>query len=275
MPQAHGPAFQSSKLFFLSKSYWLPPSLAFVSSSSTSSGVIIKNLVKTFQTVDGSGAKTALKAVNDLSVSFPSSSITAVLGPNGAGKTTLIKLLTGSLAPDAGGGSVAIDGVDALENGAWCRKNVGVCPQHDVLYDDLSAREHVELFGATRANGGSEGYVDEALKSVDLLSKSGELVRSFSGGQKRRLSVAISLLGDPKGEREREREREWLDPNLLFAFTFYQPPLPPPSPLLPPPGTVIVLDEPTTGMDVLARSHVWAFIRSAKPGRTIVLTTHR
>ena len=111
------------------------------------------------------------------------------------------------------------------------KENVGVCPQHDVLYDNLTAGEHVELFG------GMKGEVDVmgALNSVDLGPKRDELVKTFSGGQKRRLSVALSLLGDPK---------------------------------------LIVLDEPTTGMDVVARQSVWKMIESRKEGRCIILTTH-
>lgn len=96
----------------------------------------------------------------------------------------------------------------------------------------MTAAEHVELFGTMK--GGSFSAM-ETLGLVDLQDKADELTGSFSGGQKRRLSVALSLLGDPK---------------------------------------MIVLDEPTTGMDVIARQSVWKMIEEKKKGRTIILTTH-
>ena len=169
-----------------------------------------------------------MRAVDNLTVDFKAGQVTAVLGHNGAGKTTSIRMMTASHKPTSG--QIFINGVDGIKNSAWVKENVGVCPQHDVLYDNLTAGEHVELFG------GMKGEVDVmgALNSVDLGPKRDELVKTFSGGQ-RRLSVALSLLGDPK---------------------------------------LIVLDEPTTGMDVVARQSVWKMIESRKEGRCIILTTH-
>ena len=95
----------------------------------------------------------------------------------------------------------------------------------------MTAREHIELFGTMKG----DSNVERALGGVDMLEKADELVGSFSGGQKRRLSVALSLLGNPK---------------------------------------LIVLDEPTTGMDVIARQSVWQMIESRKKDCCIILTTH-
>jgi len=173
--------------------------------------------------------KCTLKAVDELSCDFPRGQVTAVLGHNGAGKTTTIRCMTASHSITRG--TVEIDGVDVAKNPQWVRKSVGVCPQHDVLYDGLTAREHIELFGAMKG----DNDVARALGGVDMLQKADELVSSFSGGQKRRLSVALALLGDPK---------------------------------------LIVLDEPTTGMDVIARQSVWKMIEKRKEGRCIILTTH-
>ena len=127
----------------------------------------------------------------------------------------------------------------------WLRANVGVCPQHDVLYDELSAREHVILFASMRGlttslvenhpTDGTDSIVEECLSGVDMLGKADELIRTFSGGQKRRLSVALALLGAP---------------------------------------TVVILDEPTTGMDVITRQSVWKSIQRLKGKATIILTTH-
>ena len=185
-----------------------------------------------------------LRAVDGLTVEFAGGTITAVLGHNGAGKTTAIRCMTGSLMPTSG--SVYVNGRNVLSGGAnteWLKKNVGVCPQHDVLYDELSAREHVVLFGAmrgldvttTQIKGEEQDLVKECLSGVDMLGKAGELVSTFSGGQKRRLSVALALLGAPP---------------------------------------VVILDEPTTGMDVITRQSVWKSIQRLKNKATIILTTH-
>merc|ERR1711871_1789816 len=234
MPQAHGPAFESNPLFFLTSKWWTKNPNSEIDEDNMlrlgeGSGVEIQNLVKEFDSKDAKGKKIKLRAVDDLSVSFKSGNITAVLGHNGAGKTTTIRCMTASHSVTSG--KILIDGVSVSENPAWVRQHVGVCPQHDVLYLGLTAREHIELFGALKGDRDIEG----ALAGVDLLEKADELVDSFSGGQKRRLSVAISLLGDPK---------------------------------------LIVLDEPTTGMDVVARQSVWNMVESRKKGRCIILTTH-
>ncbi len=186
-----------------------------------------------------------IRAVDNLSCDFVQGEITAVLGHNGAGKTTSIRCITGGLTPTSG--QVVINGRNVLSSASgmdWLRRNVGVCPQHDVLYDELTAREHVVLFGAMRgmaadasagARDGTEDLVSKALGGVDMLGKADELVSSFSGGQKRRLSVALALLGDP---------------------------------------TVVILDEPTTGMDVITRQAVWKSIQRLRGKATIILTTH-
>merc|ERR1711871_810888 len=233
MPQAHGPALESNPLFFLN-SKWCTNAKPETTEEKdlvlgTGSGVEIQNLVKEFDSKDSKGKKIKLRAVDDLSVSFKSGQVTAVLGHNGAGKTTTIRCMTASHSVTSG--KILIDGVSVSENPAWVRQHVGVCPQHDVLYDGLTAKEHIELFGTLKGDRDVMG----ALNSVDLLEKADELVDSFSGGQKRRLSVALSLLGDPK---------------------------------------LIVLDEPTTGMDVVARQSVWNMVESRKKGRCIILTTH-
>jgi len=117
------------------------------------------------------------------------------------------------------------------------RSFMGVCPQHDVLFNDLTAKEHIELFAGIKniprhlvAN-----LVTDRLGAVRLLKVQNHRAGTFSGGMKRRLSVAISTIGDPR---------------------------------------VIFMDEPTTGMDPLNRRHVWSFLENFKVGRAIILTTH-
>jgi ABC-type multidrug transport system ATPase subunit len=123
-----------------------------------------------------------------------------------------------------------------------CRLDVldvhrGVCPQHDILWNELSAREHLRMFCKFKRIAGlniSE-EVERRLQDVDLDKVGDKLVGTFSGGMKRRLSVAISAIGDPK---------------------------------------IIFMDEPTTGMDPASRRQVWQLIRNMKEGRVILLTTH-
>jgi len=119
----------------------------------------------------------------------------------------------------------------------YIRRIMGVCPQHDILWNDLTAREHLEIFAELKNVPSHEraAVVDEKLLSVNLLDVGDKLVGGFTGGMKRRLSVAISCIGDPK---------------------------------------IIFMDEPTTGMDPMSRRHVWNLIQELKKDRVIVLTTH-
>ena len=117
------------------------------------------------------------------------------------------------------------------------RDIMGVCPQHDILFNDLTAREHIHLFAGIKNVPADqiEDLVNERLNAVKLMRVADQRSGSYSGGMKRRLSLVISTIGDPR---------------------------------------IIFLDEPTTGMDPVNRRYVWSFIEQFKPGRAIVLTTH-
>ena len=160
-----------------------------------------------------------------------------LLGPNGAGKTTTINCLTGVLPPN--GGAAFLYGSSITEPGGMdkIRSMMGVCPQFDVLWRSLTAMEHLWIFGLVKGIpiGHVKGEATSLLDKVALTYASGQRAGTYSGGMKRRLSVAIALLGDPK---------------------------------------IVFLDEPTTGMDPISRRYVWDIIEAAKPGRAIVLTTH-
>lgn len=160
-----------------------------------------------------------------------------LLGPNGAGKTTTINCLTGVLPPSGGGALVYGESITAPGGLDRIRAIMGVCPQFDVLWPELTAEEHMYIYG--RVKGLSRGQVtvqtQGLLENVKLTGAASQRTQTFSGGMKRRLSVAVALLGDP-----------------LLVF----------------------LDEPTTGMDPISRRHVWDAIEDAKQGRAIVLTTH-
>ncbi|KAJ3429237.1 abc transporter a family member 1-related [Anaeramoeba flamelloides] len=175
------------------------------------------------------------KAVDDLYLTMESEQLLALLGPNGSGKTTTINMLTGLFPPTEG--TAKIYGKSILSEISQVRDNLGVCPQHDILWDELTAREHIKMFAGLKNLPKDQipEEIEDRLAEVDLTDVSNQRVGSFSGGMKRRLSVAIALTGSAE---------------------------------------VVLLDEPTTGMDPVARRHVWEIIEKAKKKRVILLTTH-
>lgn len=169
--------------------------------------------------------------------SIEKGSLFALLGPNGAGKTTTINVLTGVLP--ASGGDALIYGESLSAPGGIDRARVlmGVCPQFDVLWGELTGEEHIYIYGRVKGLSKADLKVQSAelLEKTRLTTAAAGRTSAYSGGMRRRLSVALSLLGDP-----------------LLVF----------------------LDEPTTGMDPISRRHVWDIIEGSKKGRAIVLTTH-
>ena len=161
-------------------------------------------------------------AVDSTSMTMYSGQIFALLGHNGAGKTTTISTLTGLLAPTQG--KAELEGVDIFQDQDYLRKNLGVCPQHNVLFDYLSVREHLELYAAFKGidNLFINKRVDKMLYEVELVENQYQLAKTLSGGQRRKLSVAIALIGDAK---------------------------------------IIMLDEPTSGMDTTTRRRFWEMVK--------------
>ncbi|XP_071584028.1 phospholipid-transporting ATPase ABCA7 [Heliangelus exortis] len=190
--------------------------------------VSIRNLVKVYP---GSSHVT----VNSLSLDFYEGQITSFLGHNGAGKTTTISILTGLLPPTSG--TAHILGRDIRSEMESIRKTMGVCPQHNVLFDILTVEEHVWFYG--RLKGLSEEQVKAEMKQLiqdtGLLHKCREPTKNLSAGMQRRLSVAIAFVG---GSR------------------------------------VIILDEPTAGVDPYSRRRIWELLLKYRRGRTIILSTH-
>ena len=164
-------------------------------------------------------------------------SLFSLLGPNGAGKSTTINMLTGVIPAHEGDAIVLGRSIRSSSGMNFIRSKMGVCPQFDLLWDLLTAEEHLELFGRIKGipEQSLQKEVETRLHQVRLTDSAKSVSSSFSGGMKRRLSVAISFIGDPE---------------LVF------------------------LDEPTTGMDPISRRQVWKIIEEAKVGRAIVLTTH-
>jgi ABC-2 type transport system ATP-binding protein len=158
-----------------------------------------------------------------------------LLGPNGAGKSTIIGMLTGAITPD--GGSVQINGT-ASPTEAAARMQLGVAPQSSAIYEELTAAENLTFFARLYQLSGAklDGRVDWALDFAGLTERRKHRVKTFSGGMKRRLNLAVALVHDPQ---------------------------------------IIFLDEPTAGVDPQSRNHLFESIeRLRAEGRTVVYTTH-
>ncbi|XP_059643934.1 ABC transporter A family member 2-like [Cornus florida] len=177
------------------------------------------------------------QALKGLWVNFAKDQLFCLLGPNGAGKTTAINCLTGITPVTAGDALVYGHSIRSSVGVSSIRKIIGVCPQFDILWDALSGQEHLHLFASIKGLPPASiiSVVQKSLAEVRLVEAAKMRAGSYSGGMKRRLSVAIALIGDPK---------------------------------------LVILDEPTTGMDPISRRHVWDIIEESKKGRAIVLTTH-
>ncbi|GFY44553.1 ATP-binding cassette sub-family A member 3 [Trichonephila inaurata madagascariensis] len=202
----------------------------FMPSYCTTPGVIIQNLSKEFRS-----GLTSKVAVNNVSLNIYRGQITALLGHNGAGKTTTINILTGLFTPTSG--TASINGLDILADTFNARRGLGVCPQHNVLFDTLTVEEHLKIYAAMKGVqwGNLNAEITQVLNILKLSEKRNELIKNLSGGMKRKLSLGIAIVGGSK---------------------------------------VLFLDEPTSGMDVEARRSVWDALLDIRHTRTIILTTH-
>lgn len=199
-----------------------------IASSATEPVVAVCDLVKTYR--DGT------RANRGISMEIKPGEIWAVVGPNGAGKTTFLRQLTTELRPTAG--SITIMGIDVIAEPARAKRLMGITPQEAGLFDRLTVREHFEYFARFKRLPGASAHSasTEIMLKLGLIAESSRLVRSLSGGQRRRILIGLALLGRP--------------------------------PLL-------VLDEPTTGLDPATRRRVWQAIRGAvAEGATAIISTH-
>jgi len=217
--------------FCLTPSYYRSPTLPELDSAEYA--LKVEHLTKTYK--KGRFSSEGVTALRPFELSCPNSTILCLLGPNGAGKSTTISCLTGLTPPTEG--DAQIFGMSILNNMPAIRKIMGVCPQFDVLWDQLSAWQHCQVFNGIKPKKQrmTRKELEDLLIRVRLFDVRHEPIKTYSGGMKRRLSVILSVIGDPK---------------------------------------VIFLDEPTTGMDPDNRRYVWDLIRDVKKGRLIVLTTH-
>ncbi|XP_072945673.1 uncharacterized protein ldd [Epargyreus clarus] len=187
-------------------------------------GVSIINVSKIYN----EGTRRAKLALDNVSIELEKGQITTLLGHNGAGKTTLINILTGAARPTSG--TVALRAAGAAR--------LGVCPQHDVLFEQLTAREHVQLYAQLKARAALQHVreeVDSILRVLSLGAAADERASRLSGGTRRRLCVALAFVARP---------------------------------------ALVSLDEPTAGVDPAARREIWSMIMKLRENRTILLTTH-
>ena len=175
-----------------------------------------------------------LEALRGVDLAVPGGAVFGLVGPNGAGKTTLIKALVGALRPS--GGEVRVLGLNPLKDRAQLRQQIGYMPQFPALYEDLSARDNIEFFGAAHRTPDLRKKTDEVLGFTELAGRARDPVHTFSGGMKRRVSLACALVHRPK---------------------------------------VLFLDEPTAAVDPQLRSRFWKTFRElAGGGATLFISTH-
>lgn len=175
-----------------------------------------------------------LRAVDGIDLTVPEGIVFALLGPNGAGKTTTVEILEGLRKPTAG--SAQVLGEDITRSYEGIRQVVGILPQDFEPFDRLTPREHLRYFARLFGRRADPEEIARILLMVGLMDRADVHARKLSGGEKRKLGIAMSLVGDP---------------HLIF------------------------LDEPTTGLDPAARRDLWGVVRGLrKVGRTVVLTTH-
>ena len=194
--------------------------------SNLAPGIQIKNLRKVF------GTKAA---VRNLSLNMYNDEITVLLGPNGAGKTTTMSMLTGMFPPTSG--TAIINGHDITTDMNAVRASLGLCPQRNILFDDLTVTEHLYFFSRLKGlkKQAINKEIDKYVELLELQPKANTKSSTLSGGMKRKLCVGMALCGKSK---------------------------------------VVMLDEPTAGMDPSARRALWDLLQKQKHGRTILLMTH-
>lgn len=195
-------------------------------------GVKIRKLYKVFKSP---WKKETKVAVDGLSLDICQEQITVLLGHNGAGKSTTMMILTGMIPPTCG--NVHINGHNIRHNMREVRESLGLCPQHNLLFPDLTVYQHLLFFARLKGSEDQdeEIEVDFYAKKLNLIPHLGKKPQELSGGYKRRLCLALAFIGQSK---------------------------------------IIILDEPTSGLDPEARREIWDLLLGMRGSRTILITTH-
>uniref|UniRef100_A0A671KUV4 Cholesterol transporter ABCA5 n=1 Tax=Sinocyclocheilus anshuiensis TaxID=1608454 RepID=A0A671KUV4_9TELE len=245
-----------SVLYFLKPSYWSKRRKRYVEVSSLYEGEVngtpvndesveavspefrgkevirICNIRKMYREKD-----TKVEALRGLTFEIYEDQITALLGHSGAGKSTLMNILCGICPPTEGTATIYGSPVAEIADGAEMKQLIGICPQFNIIFDVLTVEEHLRIFAAIKGILPSDidSEVRKVLRDLDLEKIMDAQAKNLSGGQKRKLSVGIAILGDPK---------------------------------------ILLLDEPTAGMDPVSRHQVWSLLKSRRAGRVTVFSTH-
>ncbi|XP_074544605.1 retinal-specific phospholipid-transporting ATPase ABCA4-like [Halichoeres trimaculatus] len=174
-------------------------------------------------------------AVNGLNINFYESQITSFLGHNGAGKTTTMSILTGLFPPTSG--TAYINGRDIRTDMDAIRSSLGMCPQYNILFKHLTVEEHILFYSLLKGRSQEDAAkeVEEMLVDLGLPHKRDDEAQNLSGGMQRKLSVAMAFVGGSK---------------------------------------VVILDEPTSGVDPYSRRSIWDLLLKYRTGRTVILSTH-
>lgn len=190
-----------------------------------SDGLRVLHLTKTFK---------KNTAVDNVTFGVRHGEVFALLGPNGAGKSTTISLIRGDIQPSRNGGDVLVENTSVSKRRAAARSHLGVCPQFDAI-DSMTVEEHLKFYAKVRGISDVDRNVRAILHAVGLEAFSKRMAFALSGGNKRKLSLGIALMGNP---------------------------------------SVVLLDEPSSGLDAAAKRIMWKTLGQIVPGRSILLTTH-
>lgn len=173
-------------------------------------------------------------SIDDITFSVPIGNVFALLGPNGAGKSTTISLIRGEIRPSTSESNILVNQHSVRRDQLAARKALGVCPQFDTM-DRLTVEEHLTFYARIRGIPNSKLNVDKVIDVVGLSAYRGRFTADLSGGNQRKLSLGTAIVGNP---------------------------------------SVLLLDEPSSGMDAVSKRSMWKVIENIKRGRSVLITTH-
>ena len=171
--------------------------------------------------------------MDDFNGDFFGNEIYCLLGHNGAGKTTLINMISGILEPTSG--DIFYKGRSLVNNKDYLFKNIGICQQEDIFFDYLTVSEHLEYMCEIKGSKANAEEIRILINAIGLEEKYNFLCSTLSGGQKRKLCIALALIGN---------------------------------------SNIILLDEPTSGMDSISKNALWEFLKNYQRDKIILISTH-